>query len=137
MATTITIFQNIRVFDGDKVLPSATVTIQDGKIASVSTESTKDAPSDAKIITGSNLTLLPGLIEAHMHAHLPPGAGPEILAPAIQCGITTCCDMHNTPEDVKKLKAACNASATLPDLKSAFYGATIEGGWPKPIVLRE
>ena len=135
MATTI--FQNIRVFDGDKVLPSATVTIKDGKIASVSTDLSTSTPSDATVITGSNLTLLPGLIEAHMHAHLPPGAGSEILAPAIQCGITTCCDMHNNPVDVKKLKAACSASATLPDLKSAFFGATIEGGWPKPIVLRE
>jgi hypothetical protein len=48
--------------------------------------------------------------------------GPEILKPAIACGITTCLDMHNTPADVLMLK-------------KAFYGATIEGGWPKPIVL--
>jgi hypothetical protein len=36
---------------------------------------------------------------------------------------------------VLMLKEACAASVELPDLKSAFYGATIEGGWPKPILL--
>ena len=61
--------------------------------------------------------------------------GPEILRPAIACGITTCLDMHNEPDSVIRIKKACAASAELPDLKSAFYGATIEGGWPKPIVL--
>ena len=43
--------------------------------------------------------------------------------------------MHNTPDDVIRLKKECASSSELPDLKSAFYGATIEGGWPKPIVL--
>ena len=61
--------------------------------------------------------------------------GSEILKPAIACGITTCLDMHNTPDDIIRLKKDCATSVELPDLKSAFYGATIEGGWPKPIVL--
>ena len=28
-----------------------------------------------------------------------------------------------------------NGTVTMSDLKSSLYGATIEGGWPKPIVL--
>jgi alpha-D-ribose 1-methylphosphonate 5-triphosphate diphosphatase PhnM len=156
-----TIFKNIRVFDGEKIHQSATVVVKDGKISSVSKSAPSTIEDGATTIDGAGHTLLPGLIEAHMHAHLSPGqgiircftpvegsrllghveallihsTGPEILKPAIACGITTCLDMHNTPDDVIRLKKECAASAQLPDLKSAFYGATIEGGWPKPIVL--
>jgi imidazolonepropionase-like amidohydrolase len=153
-----TVFKNVRLFDGEKVYPSANVVVENGKISAVGIAVPTKAEEDATVIDGTGHTLLPGLIEAHMHAHLPPGkgtacdamskterpyvrqlliheTGSEILKPAIACGITTCLDMHNTPEDIIRLKKDCAASAELPDLKSAFYGATIEGGWPKPILL--
>src|SRR5271155_4025968 len=132
-----TTFENVRVFDGETVHQSATVVVKDGKIASISTSgsSTPASGKDAVTFDGAGHTLLPGLIEAHMHAHLPPGAGPELLEPAIACGLTTILDMHNNPETVNELKDACRKSTKLPDLKSSNYGATIEGGWPKPIVL--
>jgi imidazolonepropionase-like amidohydrolase len=153
-----TVFKNVRLFDGEKVYPSANVVVKNGKISAVGIAIPTESEEGDTVIDGNGHTLLPGLIEAHMHAHLPPGkgtvydamsgtgrpyvrpllirvTGSEILKPAITCGITTCLDMHNTPEDVIRLKKDCAASAELPDLKSAFYGATIEGGWPKPIVL--
>ena len=133
-----TIFSNVRLFDGESVHPSATVTVKDGLISSVSPSPTQHAGStdhNVTTIDGAGRMLLPGLIDAHVHAHLRPGKGAEILKPAILCGITTLLDMHNNPEDVKRLKAECAKSAELPDLKSACYGATIDGGWPKPIVL--
>ena len=132
-----TIFLNARVFDGDRVHPGPlNVVVKDSKIDSISKpENGESMPRDAKFIDAAGHTLLPGLIEAHMHAHLRPGMGSEILKPAIACGITTCLDMHNSPESVSLLKAECAKSAQLPDFKSACYGATIDGGWPKPIVL--
>ena len=133
---TTTIFTNVRIFDGERVLPTSTVVVKDGKIASLGeSENVEPVPSHAKTIDGAGHTLLPGLIEAHMHAHLEPGMGSEILKPAIACGITTCLDMHNSPDIVHQIRNDCSKSAELPDFKSACYGATIDGGWPKPIVL--
>jgi hypothetical protein len=141
-----TIFKNIRVFDGEKIHQSATVVVKDGKISSVSKSAPSTIEDGATTIDGAGHTLLPGLIEAHMHAHLSPGQGiircftpvegSRLLGHVEALLIhSTCLDMHNTPDDVIRLKKECAASAQLPDLKSAFYGATIEGGWPKPIVL--
>ena len=132
-----TIFKNIRVFDGQNIIPSASIIVKNGIFSSVSdiSSATSQEESEATVIDGSERTLLPGLIDGHMHAHIPPGKGSEVLKPAIACGITTCLDLHNKPEDVKRLKTDCAASPGLPDLKSAYYAATIEGGWPKPIVL--
>ena len=73
MATTV--FKNIRVFDGEKVHQSATVVVKNGKIASVSTSALSGVEEGATTIDGAGQTLLPGLIESHMHAHLPPGTG--------------------------------------------------------------
>jgi len=132
---TCTVFKNIRVFDGETTHQSTTVVVRHGIVSYLGSSPPSDILVDASTIDGAGRTLLPGLIEAHIHAHLPPGKGPEVLKPAIACGITTCCDMHNKPDDVKMLKSECAKSVELPDLKSAYYGATIEGGWPKPIVL--
>lgn len=120
-----------------------------GRIASVSTKSSDAFPLDATVIDGSGHTLLPGLIESHAHVHglhLPPGADQsDILRSPLRSGVTTVCDMHSDPDTVHKLRkeiadeldTARKSSGTvaLSDLKSSLYGATIEGGWPKPIVL--
>ena len=135
MATII--FQNVRLFDGENIAPCATVEVKNGIISSVSVHplAKPTKGQGAILIDGTGKTLLPGLLDGHIHAHPPPGKGSEILRPAMACGITTCCDLHNKPETVQKLKADCSASPSLPDLKSACYAATIEGGWPKPIIL--
>jgi imidazolonepropionase-like amidohydrolase len=69
-----TVFKNVRVFDGDDVHQSATVVVKDGKISSVSS-SPPPIEAGARTIDGAGHTLLPGLIEAHMHAHLATGQG--------------------------------------------------------------
>lgn len=53
--------------------------------------------------------------------------------------------MHSDPATVIKHRKVIaeelaqarksNGTVTMSDLKSSLYGATIEGGWPKPIVL--
>ena len=73
MATTI--FKNIRLFDGNEVHQSATVVVKDGKISSVTTSMPSNVDTSATTIDGAGHTLLPGLIESHMHAHLLPGKG--------------------------------------------------------------
>lgn len=147
-----TVIHSTRLFDGYTTHDNATVVLDQntGTITSVSTDSTQNHfPSGATVIDGSGHTLLPGLIEAHCHVynlHLPPGADEsDILQSPLRCGITTVCDMHSDlgsvnnwrkkiAEELEKAKSG-GGTVALSDLKTSLLGATIEGGWPKPIVL--
>lgn len=147
---TTTIIQDVRIFDGKDVHSRSTVVFESssGNIVSVS-NSLKDIPEDAKIVDGSGHTLLPGLIDAHVHVydlHLPKDADhSQVLRQPLKCGVTTICDMHSDPPTIHKFRRQIEDEVNLArqeskkvelcDIKSALYGATIEGGWPKPIVL--
>jgi dihydroorotase-like cyclic amidohydrolase len=150
MATTV--IHSVELFDGHTTRSNATVVFDSGsgKIKSVSTGSSNPQyPSGATVIDGSGHSLLPGLIESHMHCHplhLPPGANVnDILRSPLKSGVTTVCDMHSDLEYVNDLRKAIadelaqakqsSTKVSLSDLKSSILGATIEGGWPKPIVL--
>lgn len=152
---TITIIKDVRLFDGKDVHPSASVAFSPvtGKILDVYTSSSSDIipQPGMTVIDGRGHTLLPGLIEAHVHVydlHLPPGEDHgQVLRSPLKCGVTTICDMHSDLNTIHTFKAQIKAEAEgarkgrnggrveLTDLKSSLYGATIEGGWPKPIVL--
>ena len=149
---TSTVIHSVILFDGHTTHPNATVVFDtgSGKITSVSTGSSNaQHPSGASVIDGKGHTLLPGLIESHMHCHglhLPPGASTDdILRSPLRSGVTTVCDMHSDLDSVNNNRksiadelAAVKKSGgpvTFSDLKSSLLGATIEGGWPKPIVL--
>jgi len=41
--------------------------IADGKIQAVGKSGSLDVPADARIIEGDGLTVMPGLMDAHMH----------------------------------------------------------------------
>jgi len=147
---TVTVIKSVRLFDGNDVHPTATVTFDSstGTILAVST-STADIPANATVIDGSGHTLLPGLIDAHVHVHalhLPKGADhSSVLRQPLKCGVTTVCDMFSDTETIHKFRKeiknemesvrSSGKKVELADLKSCLYAATIEGGWPKPIVL--
>lgn len=149
-----TVIHSVLLFDGETAHKNAAVTFDGstGFITSVSTSSdTSSFPSDATVIDGKGHTLLPGLIEAHMHCydlHLPPGVNSsDVMKMPLKSGITTCCNMHAPAESAQGLQKAAKAEldearkagkdgrVTMSDLKSSHLGATIDGGWPKPIVL--
>jgi len=67
--TGTTLLRDIRVIDGTGNLPQSgqDVLIADGKIQAVGSSGSLDVPSDARIINGDGLTVMPGLIDAHMH----------------------------------------------------------------------
>ena len=147
-----TVIHSVVLFDGHTTHSDATVIFdsENGKITSVSTGSSNaQHPSGATVIDGKGHTLLPGLIESHMHCHglhLPPdGSMEDILRSPLKSGVTTVCDMHSDLDSVNGLRKSIaneltevkksGGPVTLSDLKSSLLGATIEGGWPKPIVL--
>lgn len=149
-----TVVRNVTLFDGKATHNDATVIFDGikGLITSVSSGTPpSDYPSGATVIDGRGKTLLPGLIDAHIHCyglHLPPGSDiTAILTGPLKCGVTTVCDMHSDSESVwghqkrardeleKARQEGKTGRVTMASLKSSHYGATIDGGWPKPIVL--
>jgi dihydroorotase-like cyclic amidohydrolase len=145
-----TIIHSVLLFDGNSIQQDATVSFDSltGLITSVSQEKSS-FPQGATVIDGKGHTLLPGLIESHMHVHglhLPEGSDEnDILRSPLKSGVTTVCDMHSDfgvvnswrnriADEVKQAKAG-GGTVSLSDLKTALLGATIEGGWPGPIVL--
>src|SRR5437870_8030417 len=57
---------NVDVFDGYHILRGRTVTVEDGMIRSVTAAGVRP-PDSAVVIDGAGRTLLPGLIDAHVH----------------------------------------------------------------------
>lgn len=112
------LFEHVRVFDGVKVTPSTSVLIQDGLIRDIGPD-VKD-PS-AQIIDGTGKTLLPGLIDSHVHIH---SAG--ALQQAMIFGVTSEFDMMMAPRLMVELKNS--ETNSMSDFWSAGILATAPGG---------
>ena len=112
------LFQKVRVFDGAKIIPETDVLIAKGKIKEIG----PDLPvGDAKVVDGTGKTLLPGLIDAHVHVH-----GAETLEQALIFGVTTELDMMMPPQLERQLKTS--DSDNRASFFSAGYPATVPGG---------
>ncbi len=120
--------QDARIFTGEDILESGNVLVENGIIKYVGS----DAPNtDVRIVSGSGFTLIPGLIDAHIHADKG-----KVLAveQALRFGVTTVLDMHNEPVNVAKLKKIAKERKDVADFKSSCLAATVDQGWPAPIV---
>ena len=117
---------NVRVFDGRELRGPSTVVIEGGVVG--------DNSAGARIIDAGGATLLPGLIDAHVHllevGHL------QLLA---DFGVTTTLDMGAWPPAM--IDSLRNRTGTA-DIRSAGIPATIAGsrhshlpGWPAEEVV--
>ncbi len=62
------VVENVRVFVGDgRVIEHGRVLVRSGRIVEVGDEGGGAAPADAEVINGAGKTLLPGLIDMHVH----------------------------------------------------------------------
>jgi imidazolonepropionase-like amidohydrolase len=77
------VVRDVRVFDGERVIPKASVHVRDGLIVAVG----GNVPAGVETIDGGGRTLLPGLIDAHTHAY------GDALERALVFGVTTELDM--------------------------------------------
>ena len=80
-AGSATVIRDVRVFDGEKVIPKTTIVFEGGTITAVGDR--VEVPEGAEVIDGSGRTLLPGLIDAHTHAW------GDALERALVFGVTT------------------------------------------------
>jgi hypothetical protein len=109
---------NARIFDGESILDGKTVVIEGQNILAVSDE----MPEGATLIDASGATLLPGLIDSHVHTN---------MRLALTFGVTTELEMmgHWTPEQRKEVAE----SDDMADLRTAEFGLTAPGGHPSEL----
>ncbi len=117
------LFRNVRVFDGERILPRSSVLVENGLIRAVGPDLRQ--PAKAEVIEGRGKTLLPGLIDAHTHIF-----SPEHLRQALAFGVSTELDMFGPREEMASFKALLKTAqgADLADARFAGVCVTAPGG---------
>jgi len=117
------LIEHVRVFDGNRVIDSASVLVEGGLIRSIGANIAR--PAGAEVVDGAGKTLLPGLIDAHTHT-----IGEASLEQAPVFGVTTDLDMFTDPSAAARVKTQQREGKLLDyaDLRSAGYLATAPGG---------
>ncbi|MGC1376989.1 MAG: amidohydrolase family protein [Anaerolineales bacterium] len=114
----ITAITNARVFDGERVIDNQTVVIDGTRIQAVGGMT----PPGATVMDARGATLLPGLIDSHVHTDI------EGLRDALKFGVTTELDMQgHWPAKKRKEVSERNDIA---DVRSPGMGITSKGGHP-------
>ena len=117
------LIKDARVFDGQRVIPRASVLVRDGKIEKIGTHIR--VPRNVHIVDGREKTLIPGLIDAHTHIR-----SRRDLEQSAVFGVTTDISMLMDLQLAKAQKAEQNAkkASDRADLFSSGYVATAPGG---------
>jgi len=121
-AAPATLFRNVRVFDGERMLGERDVLVRDGRIARVATAIAP--PAGVAVVDGRGKTLLPGLIDAHTHTW------GEATRQALVFGVTTELDMFSAPEvgAAARAEQATGRASDRADLYSAGVLVTAPRG---------
>lgn len=117
------VVRNVRVFDGERVRPACSVLVVDGTIRDVGP--TVKAAAETPVVDGTGKTLLPGLLDSHIHV-----LDPRDLKAALAFGIATELDMFTLKEVASAVKArqAAGGGADEADFRSAVTLVTRPGG---------
>lgn len=129
---------NTHLFDGISSLGIKTVLFKDGIIERIfdftPQQSEKVAgiisASDTKIIDGTGTTLLPGLIDAHVHT------SEDSLAEALKFGITTELEMQGGMTK-KGREIQIKDWSNIADVRSSGMALTAPGGHPDELIPKE
>src|SRR5690554_3474190 len=111
-----------RVFDGERDLGVATVVVRDGLVESVGADA--QVPDGLAVIDGAGRTLLPGLVDAHVHAW------GDARRDAARFGVTAAFDMHGMADRMPALRGQRESldDTGRADLWAAGYAITAPGG---------
>jgi predicted amidohydrolase YtcJ len=109
--------RNTTVFDGTGLRRGRDVLVQDGVIAAVGRR--VDAPEGTTVMDGSGRTLLPGLIDAHVHV-----VKPEDLRTALTFGVTTELDMFMPLELAAAIKTEPSTGRGIPGRRRSGVSST-------------
>jgi imidazolonepropionase-like amidohydrolase len=119
---TPTAITNVRIFDGEQVSPERTVVLERGRIASVG----GPIPAVVTIVDGDGATLLPGLLDSHVHTDL------DGLRDALAFGVTTELEMqgHWSPKKRREVTVRDDVA----DLRTSGMGVRTKGGHPSQYI---
>ena len=125
------ILKDVRVFTGDEAIESGSVYVNvHGRIEYVGSEC-PHVPG-VPVISKPGHTLLPGLIDAHIHAD----EGRVVaLEQSARFGVTTVMDMANLASTIARLRQVSRARKDVSHILSACAGAMVEGRWPAPVIM--
>ncbi|XDG05477.1 hypothetical protein ABKA04_005092 [Annulohypoxylon sp. FPYF3050] len=126
------LIKDVRIFDGENEIPSGSVLVENGLIKQVS-EGSLDVPdASTVVISKPGHTLIPGIIDGHIHAHI--DEQNTVLGQALKFGVTTVCDMHQEEENLAELRSRALNDPNSADFKTSSQAATILGGWPAAVI---
>lgn len=119
----VTAITNVQIFDGNQMIAPRHVVMKGESIISVG----GDIPADATIIDGENATLMPGLIDAHVHTSI---GG---LRDALKFGVTTELEMNGDFTKRGREIQLKNVNGVA-DVRSAGTAITAPGGHPDELL---
>jgi imidazolonepropionase-like amidohydrolase len=119
------VIRDCRLFDGKRVLTHRNVIVRGSRIDRIQA-STARVPPGFEIVDGLGRTLIPGLIDAHVH--VPPAKAAEALRQALRYGVTTVLDMFGSPARLKTFELA--DATDMASMRTAGIGATAPKGHP-------
>ncbi|TGK06690.1 amidohydrolase family protein [Leptospira semungkisensis] len=109
---------NANIFDGEELIPDHTLIIKGARIDSIG----KDIPEGAIVVDAKGGTLMPGLIDSHVHTDI------DGLRDALLFGITTELEMTGQWMFWERWQIANRND--IADMRSAGMGITPPGGHP-------
>jgi imidazolonepropionase-like amidohydrolase len=118
MTIMTTIFAEVRIFDGDRLLDGTHDVVVEGPVIAAVEPAGTAAQESSTVVHGRGATLLPGLIDAHVHLR-----GPGDLQELARWGVTTALDMGSWPPAlIAELRGAGST-----DVRSTGAGAVGTG----------
>ncbi|HTS35910.1 MAG TPA: amidohydrolase family protein [Candidatus Solibacter sp.] len=118
------VVRNVRIFDGRRVIPNGDVWVDNGVIKAVGANVA--TPDGVLTIDGRGKTLLPGLIDTHVHTM----GNDHFLKSALALGVTTELDMGSAPKYADQIEheQAEGRRPDLADLRSSRTQPTAPDG---------
>lgn len=124
-------FDHVTVIDGTGAPPRQhmTVVLSDGRIKGLFPSGTRPLPAGAKVIDLTGRSIIPGLIDAHVHVATDPSGrdakASEQLRSALMGGVTAVRDMAGDAVVLQKLAAAATRAGF--ESPRIYYAAVMAG----------
>ena len=137
-----TVFTAIRVFDGDRVLGPRDVLVVGPSITEIGPANTLTPSADTRVVQCEDCTLMPGLIDLHVHLEVD-GAAPwhsHLPQPLdngrayLFAGVTTVLSAKGGPGQQSLERARAKGVPTVPHVYSSGPSLTGDGSHPIPLL---
>lgn len=138
---------NARVWDGTgaPVQEGVDLLVHDGRIVAIGSDLTP--PEGARLLDVSGATVIPGLIDSHVHLSMDPGAAHRHDAPAehrvmlaqhlrayLACGVTTILDPAVLPEELALIRSTLAEGTPGPRYLPLGPPFAPRGGYPAVVI---